>query len=723
MGVKGFGRITNWISLDNFTAPAINNEFNNLFTNLGAPSLSGASGDPATLSGMQALLNPGAVGSENLPATVQDEIRELRYMLNEIIGGAQWYSPVPINLTDVNSQLTGLFFRGQNRIISGAVDVFGQPAYLLPTASANGIDFLATATTFRCYINGTISEFTADVSAGPLSIAPATQNTCIVNDATLSGQQSSETKGERSTILQIKTLGTNISAKVGSFAAFSVNGEPFIGQVVNGTSSFTGCTFGASFSFALTLTAHGLNDGDQIIPTSISGFGPVISNGTTYYAQVLDANNVYLLDAPNGVVQQVPSTITATIETPKQKCLQNCYRGFFTDSTGASIQRVPVSNGDTITLLELSWVFISASGSLLVVYNEPVVSANQPTAANIGDFWLNLVTGQWNQYNGASWVVSNAVMIGYSAQNTTVTVGTRSVDFDNAYAALNTVTGYYGDASTVCSVTNPQASVYGNNINLFSSLPKWSTISDLDVGISLTQNTTYYCYLSNKGEFFVSSTAPYNRVPDLIGYYHPYKPYRCVSQFSTNTGDTNINPLSVVYQDFYQSLLPDGAVGIHQLRTNAVGTQQIVNLSVTPKKLSPIIVVASAPSDATPITNTSPTLVPNLQLTGIPVFGGRGVEILLDGADDNAAFIRYEDNGTQSRCEIRLVLGVSVYRYWGVQTYGATATLIGNMIIPNSIRTFYIPPTDGLASFSIEANMLSGGNVVFENVILVVRSL
>lgn len=45
---------------------------------------------------MQTTTDPGDVGSESLPTSLQGEIERLRFKIKQIVGGAQWYSDTPI---------------------------------------------------------------------------------------------------------------------------------------------------------------------------------------------------------------------------------------------------------------------------------------------------------------------------------------------------------------------------------------------------------------------------------------------------------------------------------------------------------------------------------------------------------------------------------------------------------------------------------------------------
>src|SRR5271165_846605 len=113
MGIGAqFSRLKVWLALDNLIYSDLNGEFNNLLNNLYPAKIGGNS---ATLAQMQATTNPGTVGAENLQTSLQGEIQTLRFMIDAITGGAQWYSAPTTNLSALEA-ITNL---PSNRISSG----------------------------------------------------------------------------------------------------------------------------------------------------------------------------------------------------------------------------------------------------------------------------------------------------------------------------------------------------------------------------------------------------------------------------------------------------------------------------------------------------------------------------------------------------------------------------------------------------------------------------
>lgn len=84
-----YSRVHTWVTNEVLTASDLNAEFNNILTNSISDSIVGTSG---SVGAMRTTVSPGAVSSESLASNVTGEIQRLRYMLAQIIGGAQWYS-------------------------------------------------------------------------------------------------------------------------------------------------------------------------------------------------------------------------------------------------------------------------------------------------------------------------------------------------------------------------------------------------------------------------------------------------------------------------------------------------------------------------------------------------------------------------------------------------------------------------------------------------------
>lgn len=227
-----FSRFKVWDDFETLFNEDLNSEFNNILNNLSAFLISGASENVIQF---LTTLDPGDVGSENLPSSIAEEIQMLRFQIEAIIGGNTWIDDPSTSLLDVSNALAGAGLLRDNRIVAGEVDASGQPGWLRAEGSAAQINLLATSTELQTFINGAQVDFDADLSFSPLSLAPNSNNTCAVDDSAIAGAESTKLLGERDSQIPIGSIGAEISAKNGQVAAFKAdNGadiEYFIAQV------------------------------------------------------------------------------------------------------------------------------------------------------------------------------------------------------------------------------------------------------------------------------------------------------------------------------------------------------------------------------------------------------------------------------------------------------------------------------------------------------------
>lgn len=712
MGLKGFGRVKNWIGSDNFSAVDINDEFNNFYSNVSAPTISGASGDPATVSGMQSQQSPGTVGSEVLPVTIQDEIRELRYQLNQIIGvvGGYWYSPPPASLTTLNSSLTGLIPSPANRIVSGRITINGQPDFLTPNGAANSVLFKATATNFIAYINNVLTTFNADITLTGLTVAPGSNNTCVVNDAALSGTQPSKIQGERNTVLQIATVGSNITALAGKYAAFKVGTEVFIGEVFLGNTTFA-ATFTNQSPTVVNAAGHGLSANDQVIFSGVS-LPAGVSAATIYFVSVIGPNSFFISLTLGGSQINTSATGSGTATVLKTNCIRNCFRGWFFNSSDASIPRAVVSNGATITLLKLSWIFltnVASTPGLDVTYNRPTVSAITPTSPAIGDYWLDLVNSTWKKYSGSSFVALNAALIGVTAQDTTNTIAARSFDFANTFTFSNTIEVEYVDSADVrASKLSDRLSVYGTGLRYDYDQLIWNTSVNLDSGVTLAASTSYWCYVTPIGKQFISDVAPHQRRFDLLGDYHPSNPWRCVGTFTTD-GSMNIVASSVSFSEYHEKVLPYNFMTSLVIPDNSIPSVKYADQSVTRNKIANGAYAESLSCGAFGAGTTGTfTQITNF-IIGLKVSGSKRVKLYF--ASDRSGTACSITTTANNTCVIRIKRGGTVIGFFGEFNSVSTFNNCPNPVFIDDIPTANL---SGTLVYTCEATT-AGANQPFVN--------
>lgn len=233
--------------------------------------------------------------------------------------------------------------------------------------------------------------------------------------------------------------------------------------------------------------------------------------------------------------------------------LMDCYRGYFQTGASSFALRQNITNGDTIQLMQLTWIYATTAGALTAVSTNPTYSGTAPSSPGTGDYWFDESVNFWKIYNGSIWIAANATLIGISIQDPTKTVGTRALDFFESFSSLNTVELYDSPNDTAFSArsryTGSQISIYGTSIKNEKSYWGWNASgTGLIDSTALTSGNVYYFYLSNIGNTYVSSLAPYNRSGDLLGFYHPFSPYRCVGfGLCTTSGTSTFSDIESFY--------------------------------------------------------------------------------------------------------------------------------------------------------------------------------
>ncbi len=129
-----------------------------------------------------------------------------------------------------------------NRIISGKErSTSNQPAFITPNGAAASFILAGATTNLVIDINGTTVTVSTDITKSSLTTAPAANNTCLVNDTTAADQDDTRLWGEpeHKKTLTVDTMGSEISALVGTYAAFKIdNGsstEYFYGYIASTT--------------------------------------------------------------------------------------------------------------------------------------------------------------------------------------------------------------------------------------------------------------------------------------------------------------------------------------------------------------------------------------------------------------------------------------------------------------------------------------------------------
>lgn len=334
-----------------------------------------------------------------------------------------------------------------NSVVSGATRTGSQqPDFIRASGSAATADILATTTPLIYTANGTSATVSADVTLSGLTVAPSTDNTCLIDDTAYAGGDSTKYEGEGTGTITIDAAGSEITDRIGQY---------------------------------------------------------VVLKGTTEY-----------------MLAFVESATT----------LRNCFRGYFFDDAGDPVVREALTNNDTLTLMSLGWVFAQNNASTFdVSYRSPYIQHTEPSAGVTDDYWFDMGNGYWTRYNGTNWIEIDRTLIGLLVMDGTNCVSSRSIDFSKAF------NDFIDLEVTLKSVTEVRSSaahsaiaVYGEIKEWMGAPVTWDIAADLESGLIEAISTLYYLYVTENGETIISDERPYDRRPDLKGFYHPYHSWRYV---------------------------------------------------------------------------------------------------------------------------------------------------------------------------------------------------
>lgn len=256
-----FSRVKNWTT-EILTNSDLNTEIDNILNNLGP---SGVDDYSTNTSQMRTQTAPGEVGSESLATSLAGELERLRYVIQRIIGTDvdYWYEAPTSSITDMVAALgAGL---PSYRIVSGkTTGNSSQLLALVPNGVSASVTLSASSTPFVYYIGGTQYSITANVTLTGLSLAPATNNTCSLNETAAAGQSWTKFLGQYGTTLEVDGMNSSVAAAVGSIAGFKSGNEYFIAYV-NSTLSLTNAWRGAFFNETPSnIPAVGLSNNAEI---------------------------------------------------------------------------------------------------------------------------------------------------------------------------------------------------------------------------------------------------------------------------------------------------------------------------------------------------------------------------------------------------------------------------------------------------------------------------
>lgn len=118
-----------------------------------------------------------------------------------------------------------------HRILSGEASNSGYPEFLTFIGSTTTGRIFASNTDLVAVINTASVTLSSNIDITGLSVAPSSNNTCLINDASLSGLAATKVFGERGEPLTVDSIGSEISSLNGTVQAFKKGSEYFFAYI------------------------------------------------------------------------------------------------------------------------------------------------------------------------------------------------------------------------------------------------------------------------------------------------------------------------------------------------------------------------------------------------------------------------------------------------------------------------------------------------------------
>lgn len=397
---------------------------------------------------------------------------------------------------DTNGVLPG------TRIISGAkYGTTTRPAFLSAaggsTATAN---LLGASVNVSLSITGNPLTLTIDSAYTSLSLAPSSNNTCVINDATVAGQWATKLIGEQC----VGMSGDGIDAQRRRIPGIT------IGTVGTGITALVG-----TWQYFKVVNSVGLTE--------------------IFYAYIFSSTQLVYLK--RGL----------------------CNLGSTNVSGGTQYQsRLALSNGNTITLLKATYLFVtyvsSSSYTLDTTTKRPIISPTAPASPATGDYWYQMPTrtqesGLWWRWSGSAWVIKTSILMGVGICDSAGCQWVEPEPFYQTHNSANTIEFTEISAQIFGAATIEarwQGYCYVNGYRVVNNLGQmiWaisSVMSDTN-NAQITTGDPVYLYLDEIGQTYISASPP-REVDYRGGRYHPDFPMRCVGMAVWN-GNSNFQGVS-----------------------------------------------------------------------------------------------------------------------------------------------------------------------------------
>lgn len=188
-----------------------------------------------------------------------------------------------------------------NRIVSGATrTTSGQPQFLEPAGSSASVDILGLTTNLVLSINSTTVTVSTDITKSSLTTAPASNNTCLINDSYFADQAESKYFGEIDSdrpIIPIDTAGSEITGRVGQFISLKTATSEIMFGWLKSTTEFVNVYRGFFFDSSLNPIVRETIANNDTLTLLETGWIFVENDGTS--ADVTYTTPAYSYDAPS----------------------------------------------------------------------------------------------------------------------------------------------------------------------------------------------------------------------------------------------------------------------------------------------------------------------------------------------------------------------------------------------------------------------------------------
>lgn len=243
------------------------------------PSITDPIIDLDHINDVRSSLNGAFIGRNSLGASASgQDIGSLA-----IPWGTLYGQNVNINGKVIDFDLIGSS-NSNNSIVSSATrSGSNQPDFLRAAGSGSGASFdVLGATTSLVYTaNGSSATVSTDVTISALTVAPSSNNTCLINDSSYADGNSTKYEGEGTGAITIDTAGSEITDRIGQYVALKGANEIMIAFVESATTlrnCFRGFFFDESGD---PIVRETLANNDTLTLMSLGWvFGE--SNGTTF---------------------------------------------------------------------------------------------------------------------------------------------------------------------------------------------------------------------------------------------------------------------------------------------------------------------------------------------------------------------------------------------------------------------------------------------------------